>query len=279
MLELSVEFFPPKTGEGISRFKEAAKELSLMRFGFASVTYGAGGSTRDGTLATARELKKSFKEGVPHVSCYGSDEKSIFDLLDSYAKHGFSRLVVLRGNLPSGYGGLGEFKNAVDLVRFIRREFGNHFKIEVAAYPEKHPQSDSCEKDINYFVEKINAGADGAITQYFYNPDAYFSFVEEAHKRGVTVPIVPGIMPITNFSQLARFSDSCGAEIPKWIRNRLSDFGDDRVKIYSFGISVVTRLCKNLLQNNCPGLHFYSMNQSKPIVDILSGIPFANNDE
>ena len=275
MLELSVEFFPPKTGEGISRFNKAADELVPVGFSFASVTYGAGGSTREGTLTAARELKKRFKEGVPHVSCYGSDKASIFELLKTYSNDGFSRLVVLRGDLPSGYGGLGEFKNAVDLVRFVRREFGDQFKIEVAAYPEKHPQSASFEQDIDYFVEKIEAGADGAITQYFYNSDAYFSFLDEVQSRGVSVPIVPGIMPITNFSQLARFSDSCGSEIPKWIRNRLSDFGDDRVKIYNFGINVVTRLCKDLMRAGCPGLHFYSMNQSKPIIDILSGIDFA----
>ena len=275
MLELSVEFFPPKTGEGISRFNKAADDLVPLEFGFASVTYGAGGSTREGTLAAARELKKRFKEGVPHVSCYGSDKATIFELLKTYSNDGFSRLVVLRGDLPSGHGGLGEFKNAVDLVRFVRREFGDQFKIEVAAYPEKHPQSPSFNQDIDYFVEKVNAGADGAITQYFYNSDAYFSFVDEVQSRGVSVPIVPGIMPITNFSQLARFSDSCGSEIPKWIRNRLSDFGDDRVKIYNFGINVVTKLCKDLIRAGCPGLHFYSMNQSKPIIDILSGIDFA----
>ena len=272
-----MEFFPPKTGEGISRFNKAADELVPIGFGFASVTYGAGGSTREGTLAAARELKKRFKEGVPHVSCYGSDEKSIYELLTTYLNDGFSRLVVLRGDLPSGYGGLGEFKNAIDLVRFVRREFGDHFKIEVAAYPEKHPQSHSFEQDIDYFVEKVNAGADGAITQYFYNSDAYFAFIDEVQSRGVSVPIVPGIMPITNFSQLARFSDSCGSEIPKWIKHRLSDFGDDRVKIYNFGITVVTRLCKDLIRAGCPGLHFYSMNQSKPIIDILSGIDFATN--
>ena len=277
MLELSVEFFPPKTGEGISRFNKAADELVPVGFGFASVTYGAGGSTREGTLTAARELKKRFKEGVPHVSCYGSDKASIFELLKTYSNDGFSRLVVLRGDLPSGYGGLGEFKNAVDLVRFVRREFGDQFKIEVAAYPEKHPQSTSFEQDIDYFVEKVNAGADGAITQYFYNSDAYFSFVNEVQSRGVSVPIVPGIMPITNFSQLARFSDSCGSEIPKWIKHRLSDFGDDRVKIYNFGITVVTRLCKDLIRAGCPGLHFYSMNQSKPIIDILSGIEFTTD--
>jgi len=270
-----VDFFPPKTGEGISRFNKAADELVPVGFSFASVTYGAGGSTREGTLTAARELKKRFREGVPHVSCYGSDKASIFELLKTYSNDGFSRLVVLRGDLPSGYGGLGEFKNAVDLVRFVRREFGDQFKIEVAAYPEKHPQSTSFEQDIDYFVEKVNAGADGAITQYFYNSDAYFSFVDEIQSRGVSVPIVPGIMPITNFSQLARFSDSCGSEIPKWIKHRLSDFGDDRVKIYNFGVTVVTRLCQDLIRAGCPGLHFYSMNQSKPIIDILSGIDFA----
>ena len=270
-----MEFFPPKTGEGISRFNKAADELVPVGFSFASVTYGAGGSTREGTLTAARALKKRFKEGVPHVSCYGSDRASIFELLKTYSNDGFSRLVVLRGDLPSGYGGLGEFKNAVDLVRFVRREFGDQFKIEVAAYPEKHPQSTSFEQDIDYFVEKISAGADGAITQYFYNSDAYFSFVDEVQSRGVSVPIVPGIMPITNFSQLARFSDSCGSEIPKWIKHRLSDFGDDRVKIYNFGVTVVTRLCQDLIRTGCPGLHFYSMNQSKPIIDILSGIDFA----
>ena len=271
-LELSVEFFPPRTGEGISKFKDSAKKLSKLELNFASVTYGAGGSTKDGTLAIARELKSFFKEGVPHISCYGSKKKSLFELLKLYDSEGFSRLVVLRGDLPSGFGGTGEFKNAVDLVRFIRTEFGDKFKLEVAAYPEKHPQASSFLEDIKHFVEKVNAGADGAITQYFYNADSYFQFVREVKNRGVTQPIVPGIMPITNFKQLARFSDSCGAEIPRWITERLKDFGDDRKKIYQFGVEIVSKLCQQLINSGSPGLHFYSMNQAQPIIDIVSKI-------
>ena len=267
-----MEFFPPRTGEGVSKFKDSAKKLSKLGLNFASVTYGAGGSTKDGTLAIARELKSFFKEGVPHISCYGSKKKSLFELLKLYDSEGFSRLVVLRGDLPSGFGRGGEFTYAIDLVRFIKENFGESFRIDVAAYPETHPQAKSSSDDIKNFVNKVKAGANGAITQYFYNIDAYIKFVNDARDLGVNIPIVPGIMPITNFSQLARFSDSCGAEIPRWIRNRLSDYADDSQSIYKFGIEIVSSLCDKLISNGVPGLHFYSMNRSKATLDILRNL-------
>ena len=236
-MELSIEFFPPKTEEGFSRLKKAAKKLSCLQIEYASVTYGAGGSTQEGTHSAVLMLSDIFKKAVPHISCIGSNKSNIENILNKYKKTGFDHLIVLRGDLPSGFGKGGEFSNAIDLVEFIRKNFGEGFRIEVAAYPEIHPQASSPEKDIKYFSEKIKAGANGAITQYFFNSDAYFKFVDDVHKLGVDVPIVPGIMPITNFTQLARFSDNCGAEIPRWIRQRLSAFGDDSESIYLFGTS------------------------------------------
>jgi methylenetetrahydrofolate reductase (NADPH) len=267
-MELSVEFFPPKTEEGFLRLKEAAKKLSSLHIEYASVTYGAGGSTQDGTKSAVQMLDTVFKKAVPHISCIGSDRASIEDILNNYIKAGFNHLIVLRGDLPSGFGRGGEFSNAVDLVRFIRNQFDKNFRIEVAAYPEIHPQASSPEKDIKFFSEKVKAGANGAITQYFFNSDAYFKFVEDAQKLGVNVPIVPGIMPITNFTQLARFSDNCGAEIPRWIRQRLSGFGDDSESIYAFGIDVISDLCDQLISAGVPGLHFYSMNRADAILKI-----------
>jgi methylenetetrahydrofolate reductase (NADPH) len=267
-MELSVEFFPPKTEEGFFRLKEAAKKLSSLHIEYASVTYGAGGSTQDGTKSAVQMLDTVFKKAVPHISCIGSDRASIEDILNNYIKAGFNHLIVLRGDLPSGFGRGGEFSNAVDLVRFIRNQFDKNFRIEVAAYPEIHPQASSPEKDIKFFSEKVKAGANGAITQYFFNSDAYFKFVEDAQKLGVNVPIVPGIMPITNFTQLARFSDNCGAEIPRWIRQRLSGFGDDSESIYAFGIDVISDLCDQLISAGVPGLHFYSMNRADAILKI-----------
>lgn len=267
-MELSIEFFPPKTEEGFTRLKEAAGKLSSLRVEYASVTYGAGGSTQNGTQTAVEILGDIFKNAVPHISCIGSDRVSILKILENYKKSGFNHLIVLRGDLPSGFGKGGEFSNAVDLVRFIRNEYDNSFRIEVAAYPEIHPQATSPEKDIKYFSEKIKAGANGAITQYFFNSDAYFKFVDDAHKLGVDVPIVPGIMPITNFTQLARFSDNCGAEIPRWIRQRLSGFGDDSDSIYSFGVDVISDLCEQLISAGVPGLHFYSMNRPDAVLKI-----------
>ena len=271
-MELSIEFFPPKTEEGFSRLKKAAKKLSCLQIEYASVTYGAGGSTQEGTHSAVLMLSDIFKKAVPHISCIGSNKSNIENILNKYKKTGFDHLIVLRGDLPSGFGKGGEFSNAIDLVEFIRKNFGEGFRIEVAAYPEIHPQASSPEKDIKYFSEKIKAGANGAITQYFFNSDAYFKFVDDVHKLGVDVPIVPGIMPITNFTQLARFSDNCGAEIPRWIRQRLSAFGDDSESIYLFGIDVISDLCDQLISGGVPGLHFYSMNRSDAILKINENI-------
>lgn len=271
-MELSIEFFPPKTEEGFSRLKKAAKKLSCLQIEYASVTYGAGGSTQEGTHSAVLMLSDIFKKAVPHISCIGSNKSNIENILNKYKKTGFDHLIVLRGDLPSGFGKGGEFSNAIDLVEFIRKNFGEGFRIEVAAYPEIHPQASSPEKDIKYFSEKIKAGANGAITQYFFNSDAYFKFVDDVHKLGVDVPIVPGIMPITNFTQLARFSDNCGAEIPRWIRQRLSAFGDDSESIYLFGIDVISDLCDQLISGGVPGLHFYSMNRADAILKINENI-------
>tara|TARA_Y200000002_G_scaffold53191_1_gene38705 strand:- start:1754 stop:2581 length:828 start_codon:yes stop_codon:yes gene_type:complete len=271
-MELSIEFFPPKTEEGFSRLKKAAKKLSCLQIEYASVTYGAGGSTQEGTHSAVLMLSDIFKKAVPHISCIGSNKSNIENILNKYKKTGFDHLIVLRGDLPSGFGKGGEFSNAIDLVEFIRKNFGEGFRIEVAAYPEIHPQASSPEKDIKYFSEKIKAGANGAITQYFFNSDAYFKFVDDVHKLGVDVPIVPGIMPITNYTQLARFSDNCGAEIPRWIRQRLSAFGDDSESIYLFGIDVISDLCDQLISGGVPGLHFYSMNRADAILKINENI-------
>ena len=271
-MELSIEFFPPKTEEGFSRLKKAAKKPSCLQIEYASVTYGAGGSTQEGTHSAVLMLSDIFKKAVPHISCIGSNKSNIENILNKYKKTGFDHLIVLRGDLPSGFGKGGEFSNAIDLVEFIRKNFGEGFRIEVAAYPEIHPQASSPEKDIKYFSEKIKAGANGAITQYFFNPDAYFKFVDDVHKLGVDVPIVPGIMPITNYTQLARFSDNCGAEIPRWIRQRLSAFGDDSESIYLFGIDVISDLCDQLISGGVPGLHFYSMNRADAILKINENI-------
>lgn len=267
-MELSVEFFPPKTEEGFLRLSRAAEKLSSLPVEYASVTYGAGGSTREGTQSAVKILGGIFKNAVPHISCIGSDKTTINNILKTYINTGLNHLIVLRGDLPSGFGKGGEFSNAVDLVKYIREQFKENFRIEVAAYPEIHPQAKNPEQDIRYFAEKVKAGANGAITQYFFNSDAYFKFVDDSHKLGVNVPIVPGIMPITNFNQLARFSDNCGAEIPRWIRQRLSSFGDDSESIFLFGIDVVSDLCDQLISAGVPGLHFYSMNRADAILKI-----------
>ncbi len=256
----------------MSRFLSTAQELSTVSFNYASVTYGAGGSTRDGTLLAVENLDKIFNSAVPHISCIGSTKELVKSLLHKYQKKNLHHLIVLRGDLPSGFGRGGEFTYAIDLVKFIKENFGDSFRIDVAAYPETHPQAKSSSDDIKNFVNKVKAGANGAITQYFYNIDAYIKFVNDACDLGVNIPIVPGIMPITNFSQLARFSDSCGAEIPRWIRNRLSDYADDSQSIYKFGIEIVSSLCEKLISNGVPGLHFYSMNRSKATLDILRNL-------
>jgi len=261
----SFEFFPPKTGEGADRLRRTRDELAKLKPRFFSVTFGAGGSTRERTFETVTEIQReSGIEAAPHLSCVGSTRDNIRDILTAYREAGIRHIVALRGDLPSGMGRPGEFRYANELVEFIRAETGDHFHVEVAAYPEFHPQAPSAEVDLDNFKRKVEAGANSAITQYFYNPDAYFHFVDQCERRGLDLPIVPGIMPITNYTQLARFSDMCGAEIPRWIRKRLEGFGDDRAAIRAFGEEVVSDICRRLLDAGAPGLHFYTMNQAGP---------------
>jgi len=257
----SLEFFPPKTEEGIAKLRAARREFAALKPAFCSVTFGAGGSTREGTLAAVLEIRADGMEGAPHLSCIGGTRKGIRDVLEQYRSHGIRHIVALRGDLPSGSMDAGDFRYANELVRFIRETTGDWFHIDVAAYPECHPQSRSPDDDLTSFARKIDAGANSAITQYFFNPDAYWSFVEACAARGITVPIVPGIMPISSFTKLARFSDACGAEIPRWIRRRLEGFGDDSASIRAFGLDVVTRMCASLIERGAPGLHFYTLNQ------------------
>jgi methylenetetrahydrofolate reductase (NADPH) len=258
----SFEFFPPKTPEGVEKLRAARRQLEQLKPRFFSVTYGAGGSTRDRTLETVLETRAEGFEAAPHLSCIGSTRADIAETLDLYKSQGIRHIVALRGDLPSGAASAGELRHANELVEFIRARTGDWFGIEVACYPEFHPQARSAGDDLRNFKRKIDAGANGAITQYFYNADAYFRFVEECEALGIGVPIVPGIMPIANFSQLARFSDACGAEIPRWIRLKLAGFSDDTASIRSFGLDVVTELCDRLLAAGAPGLHFYTMNQA-----------------
>jgi methylenetetrahydrofolate reductase (NADPH) len=272
-MELSLEFFPPKTEEGAAKLRSVRELLSAtLKPTFISVTFGAGGSTQDGTLSTVKEIHEAGQEAAPHLSCVGSSKEKIRELLKLYQDIGIRRIVALRGDLPSGMGQYGEFHHAEELVRFIRSETDSHFHIEVAAYPEMHPQAKSMSDDILMFANKMKAGADSAITQYFFNSDAYFRFVDEAYKLGVDQPIVPGIMPITNSTQLLRFSDACGAEIPRWIRLRLQSFGDDAASIKSFGLDVVTDLCDQLRVAGVPGLHFYSLNQAETTLAIAKNL-------
>ena len=258
----SIEFFPPKTAEGAEKLRVTRQKLAELHPKYFSVTFGAGGSTQAGTLQTVLEIRQEGHEAAPHLSCIGGDRESIRAILKQFQDNGIRRLVALRGDLPSGYGGAGEFRYANELVEFIRQETGDWFHIEVAAYPEMHPQARSPQDDLQNFARKVQAGANAAITQYFYNADAYFQFVDNARKLGVDVPIVAGIMPITNYTQLMRFSDMCGAEIPRWVRLKLASFGDDSASIKAFGLDVVTALCERLLAGGAPGLHFYSMNQA-----------------
>jgi methylenetetrahydrofolate reductase (NADPH) len=270
--KLSFEFFPPKTPEGAVKLRQVRAQLYELKPEFCSVTYGAGGSTQEGTFSTVGQILAEGCEAASHFSCIGATRDKVREQLEQLRQMGVKRLVALRGDLPSGYGAGGEFQYASDLVAFIRQETGDHFHVEVAAYPEVHPQAKSPQADLQALVAKVKAGADSAITQYFYNSDAYFRFVEEADRLGVHVPIVPGIMPITSSSQLLRFSDACGAEIPRWIRQRLVAFGDDVESIKAFGLEVVTDLCDQLICAGVPALHFYTMNQSaatQAIVDQL----------
>ena len=256
----SFEFFPPKTPEGAAKLRDVVAQLGQLKPEFFSVTFGAGGSTQDGTLSTVLDIRAAGYDAAPHLSCIGSTVGSIRDIVHRYKDAGIRHMVALRGDLPSGMAMAGEFRHAEDLVAFVRQETGDHFHIEVAAYPEYHPQSRSAQEDLKNFKRKVEAGANSAMTQYFYNPDAYFHFVDEVRAMGVTVPIVPGIMPISSFAQLARFSDACGAEIPRWIRRKMEGFGDDSASIKAFGLDVVTDLCEELLEGGAPGLHFYTMN-------------------
>ncbi|VAW80441.1 5,10-methylenetetrahydrofolate reductase [hydrothermal vent metagenome] len=261
----SFELFPPKTDEGAAKLRVTRDELAKLKPRFFSVTFGAGGSTRERTFDTVHEIQQdSGIEAAPHLSCVGSTKESIREILDLYRNENIHHIVALRGDLPSGMGQPGEFRYANELVEFIRAETGDHFHIEVAAYPEFHPQAQNAQTDVDNFKRKVDAGADSAITQYFYNADAYFGFVDLCEKRGIDIPIVPGIMPITNYTQLARFSDMCGAEIPRWIRKRLEACGDDRDAIRTFGAEFITTMCRQLLDAGAPGLHFYTMNQAGP---------------
>jgi methylenetetrahydrofolate reductase (NADPH) len=271
-LPISFEFFPPKTPEGAEKLRAVRQQLYAHKPEFCSVTYGAGGSTQQGTFDTVGEILAEGVSAASHFSCIGATKASVREQLSTLKAMGVQRLVALRGDLPSGYGASGEFHYASDLVAFIRDETGDDFHIEVAAYPEVHPQAKSPEADLQAYVAKVQAGADSAITQYFYNTDAFFRFVDEAYKRGADVPVVPGIMPITSSAQLLRFSDACGAEIPRWIRLRLQGYGDDVESIKAFGLEVVTDLCDQLITAGVPALHFYAMNQSAPTLGILDGL-------
>ncbi|MBA2690236.1 MAG: methylenetetrahydrofolate reductase [NAD(P)H] [Burkholderiales bacterium] len=260
----SFEFFPPKTAEGMEKLRAARKQLAQLKPEFFSVTFGAGGSTRDRTLETVLEIQAEGNNAAPHLSCIGSTQENIRAILEQYQANGIKHIVALRGDLPSGEVSAGEFRYANELVQFIRAETGGHFTIEAAAYPEYHPQARSAEENLRHFKLKVEAGVDSAITQYFYNADAYFNFVDDCEALGITIPIVPGIMPINNFTQLARFSDACGAEIPRWLRLKLQSYGDDTASIKALGLDVVTELCDRLLAAGAPGLHFYTLNQAGP---------------
>jgi methylenetetrahydrofolate reductase (NADPH) len=265
---ISLEFFPPKTPEGADKLAAVRQQLYPLKPEYCSVTYGAGGSTQDGTIQTVRAILSEGFDAAPHFSCIGASKASVREQLAQFKAEGIKRIVALRGDLPSGYGGFGEFRYASELVAFIREETGRYFHIEVGAYPEMHPQARNPAADLQAYVAKVKAGADVALTQYFFNTDAYFRFVDDASKAGATIPVIPGIMPITNSSQLMRFSDACGAEIPRWIRTRLEGFGDDKASIQAFGLDVITELCEKLRATGVPGLHFYTMNQSATVLAI-----------
>jgi methylenetetrahydrofolate reductase (NADPH) len=272
---ISLEFFPPKTPEGADKLKAVRQQLYALDPAYCSVTYGAGGSTQDGTIQTVRAILQEGFDAAPHFSCIGASKTSVREQLAQFQADGVERIVALRGDLPSGYGGFGEFRYASELVAFIREATGEHFHIEVAAYPEMHPQARNPQADLQAYLAKVRAGANVALTQYFFNSDAYFRFVEDAEAAGANIPVIPGIMPITNSSQLMRFSDACGAEIPRWIRTRLEGFGDDKASIQAFGLDVVTDLCEQLRSAGAPGLHFYTMNQSATVLAICErlGLP------
>jgi len=258
----SLEFFPPRTTEGFEKLRATRRQIAQLKPAFCSVTFGAGGSTREGTLATVLAFRDEGLAAAPHISCMGGSREDLGAVLERYREHDIRHLVALRGDLPSGAGAAGDFRYASELVAFIRERTGDWFHIDVAAYPEYHPQARTPDEDLRAFKRKIDAGANSAITQYFYNADAYWSFVDSCAAIGIDVPIVPGIMPIGSFSKLARFSDACGAEIPRWIRRKLESYGDDGASIRAFGLDVVTDLCDGLLARGAPGLHFYTLNQA-----------------
>jgi len=269
---ISFEFFPPKTPEGASKLVKVRHDLYALKPDFFSVTYGAGGSTQDGTLQQVQAILAEGHDAAPHFSCVGATRDSVREQLAQFKAAGIRRMVALRGDLPSGHGTFGEFRYASELVAFIRTETGDHFHIEVGCYPEVHPQAKSPDSDVQAYVTKVKAGASSAITQYFYNTDAYFRFVDEAYQHGADIPVVAGIMPIISSTQLMRFSDACGAEIPRWIRLRLQSYGDDSASIKAFGLEVVTDLCDQLMTAGVPGLHFYTMNQSTAVKQICHNL-------
>ena len=274
-IPISFEFFPPKTPEGAAKLSKVRHELYALKPQFFSVTYGAGGSTQDGTLQQVQSILQDGFDAAPHFSCIGTTRDTVRAQLAAFKAAGISRMVALRGDLPSGHGTFGEFRYASELVECIRQESGEHFHIEVGCYPEVHPQAKSPQADVQAYVTKVKAGANSAITQYFFNSDAYFRFVDEAYKLGADIPVVPGIMPIISSSQLMRFSDACGAEIPRWIRLRLQSFGDDSASIKAFGLEVVSDLCEQLRNGGAPGLHFYTMNQSTAVTAICRNLGLA----
>lgn len=271
-IPISFEFFPPKTPVGQEKLLVVRDKLAATNPDFFSVTYGAGGSTQNGTLNTVLALRESGIDAAPHMSCIGASREELHNLLQNYKDQGIKRLVALRGDLPSGMGMGGELRYANELVEFIRQEFGKDFIIEVAAYPESHPQAANLEVDLKNFVRKCQAGADSAITQYFFNADAYFYFVDRVRAAGIEIPIIPGIMPITNYNKMARFSDMCGAEIPRWIRKQLESYGDDSDSIVKFGEEVISNLCEQLMKGGAPGLHFYTLNQAKASLAIINNL-------
>ncbi|MCX7269481.1 MAG: methylenetetrahydrofolate reductase [NAD(P)H] [Burkholderiales bacterium] len=274
-IPISFEFFPPKTTEGAAKLLKVRHELYALKPQFFSVTYGAGGSTQDGTLQQVQSILQDGFDAAPHFSCIGTTRDTVRAQLAAFKAAGISRMVALRGDLPSGHGTFGEFRYASELVECIRQESGEHFHIEVGCYPEVHPQAKSPQADVQAYVTKVKAGANSAITQYFFNSDAYFRFVDEAYKMGADIPVVAGIMPIISSSQLMRFSDACGAEIPRWIRLRLQSFGDDSASIKAFGLEVVSDLCEQLRNGGAPGLHFYTMNQSTAVTAICRNLGLA----
>ena len=271
-LRLSFEFFPPKTAEGKEKLIKVRNELNFFEPDFFSVTYGAGGSTRDNTKGLVKQFVADGVSTAPHLSFGNDDEETIKALVSEYQAAGIDRIVALRGDIPSGIGGSFQLVYANELVAFIRKHFGEHFQLEVAAYPEIHPQAKSYSEDVRYLKGKFDAGANSAITQYFFNPDSYFYFVDQCQRAGITQPIYPGIMPIINYKNLIRFSEACGAEIPRWLRKALENYGDDEASLKAFGVELVSELCETLLENGAPGLHFYTMNQTDPTAEIVRNL-------